>query len=160
MTTTTETGGPSGFDFFVGDWHVQNRRLRERLNNSNEWEEFDGISHSRHILNGLGNIDEVSLNRAAGAVQGFTLRLFNPITQEWSLSWSDSQSGTLLPPMIGRFLDGIGEFYAQEVHENRTVLSRFIWSGIMANSCHWEQALSANGGRTWETNWTMDFTRI
>jgi hypothetical protein len=24
---------------------------------------------------------------------------------------------------------------------------------------HWEQAFSADGGETWETNWTADFAR-
>ena len=36
---------------------------------------------------------------------------------------------------------------------------RFVWSKITANSAHWEQAFSADGGATWETNWHMDFAR-
>ncbi len=152
--------GRTDFDFIVGIWKVHNRRLRERLSNSDDWEEFDGIADSKHILDGLGNIDEVSLNRSSGRLEGFTLRLFNPLTREWSIYWSDHQSGVLLSPLIGRFKDGIGEFYAQESNQNRTVLCRFIWSDITADSCHWEQALSADGGRTWETNWTMDLKRL
>jgi hypothetical protein len=34
-----------------------------------------------------------------------------------------------------------------------------IWSEITATSFHWEQAFSADGGRTWETNWIADFVR-
>jgi hypothetical protein len=26
-------------------------------------------------------------------------------------------------------------------------------------ACRWEQAFSADGGTTWETNWIADFTR-
>lgn len=89
-----------------------------------------------------------------------TIRLYDPITRQWSLYWADSVSGTLQPPMIGRFEDGRGEFYAQEIFEGQSVFSRFIWSEITATSCHWEQALSADGGRSWETNWTMEFVRI
>jgi hypothetical protein len=35
-----------------------------------------------------------------------------------------------------------------------------VWSDIAANSCRWRQAFSADGGKTWETNWIMDFTRV
>ena len=28
-----------------------------------------------------------------------------------------------------------------------------------ANECRWEQAFSDDGGQSWETNWTMAFTR-
>lgn len=27
-------------------------------------------------------------------------------------------------------------------------------------SARWEQAFSSDGGITWETNWTMDFSRV
>ncbi len=37
--------------------------------------------------------------------------------------------------------------------------SRFLWLYIKPNSCRWEQAFSADGGKTWETNWIMDFQR-
>jgi hypothetical protein len=62
--------------------------------------------------------------------------------------------------MIGKFEDGRGEFYAHEVFENRHVYSRFIWSEITEASCRWEQAFSIDGGKTWETNWIADFTRL
>ena len=34
---------------------------------------------------------------------------------------------------------------------------RFLWT--RGASPRWEQAFSADGGKTWETNWTMDMTR-
>jgi len=37
---------------------------------------------------------------------------------------------------------------------------RFIWSGIKADSAHWEQAFSGDGGKTWETNWTAEFKKV
>jgi len=44
--------------------------------------------------------------------------------------------------------------------EGRSIYVRFVWSGITATSCRWEQAFSADGGKTWETNWIMEFTRF
>jgi hypothetical protein len=38
--------------------------------------------------------------------------------------------------------------------------NRFIWTVTSRDACRWEQAFSVDGGRTWETNWIMDFTRL
>ena len=62
--------------------------------------------------------------------------------------------------MIGGFKDGCGEFYSQEVFEGHHIYNRFIWSKITNTSCQWEQAFSEDGGKTWETNWIMDFVRV
>ena len=34
-----------------------------------------------------------------------------------------------------------------------------LWSNITANSAHWEQAFSPDGGQSWEVNWITDFKR-
>ena len=155
-----EQDGRNDFDFFIGRWKGRNRRLRERLKGSNEWEEFVGISVARKILGGIGHMDEVTFHRETGYTEGVTLRLFDPKSQEWYIYWGSSAGGLLELPMVGRFENGRGEFYAHEVFENRHVYSRFIWCDITENACHWEQAFSIDGGRTWETNWTADFTRL
>ena len=155
-----EPDGRIDFDFFVGSWTGHNRRLRERLKGSNDWEEFEGKSVARKILGGLGNIDEVSMNRESGTLEGFTLRLFDPKSEQWSIYWADSLRAVLLTPMVGSFKDGCGEFYDQEIFEDKKIFSRFIWSEITENSCRWEQAFSIDGGKIWETNWITDFKRI
>lgn len=155
-----EPEGRNDFDFFIGRWKGYNRRLRERLKDCHEWDEFEGISICRKILGGIGNVDEVTFNRKTGPTEGITLRLFDPKSQEWLIYWASSAGGTLELPMIGKFENGRGEFYAHEVFENRHVYSRFIWSEITETSCRWEQAFSIDGGKTWETNWIADFTRL
>lgn len=151
--------GRADFDFFMGSWTVRHRRLRERLMGSDSWEEFEGTSVARRLLGGLGNIDENVMEREAGRLEGVSLRLYDPLSRQWSIYWADSVNGTLEAPVVGGFGGGRGEFYAQEVLAGRRVFSRFIWSDITADSCRWEQALSDDGGRTWETNWVMEFTR-
>jgi hypothetical protein len=156
----SENDGRDDFDFFIGRWEGHNRRLRERLKNCDEWEEFEGTSVCRKILGGIGNMDEVTFHRKTGYAEGFTLRLFDPQAQEWLIYWAASSGGKLELPMIGKFENGRGEFYAHEVFENRHVYSRFIWSEITETSCRWEQAFSIDGGKTWETNWIADFSRL
>ena len=151
--------GRTDFDFFIGTWKVRHRRLRERLKGSDSWEEFGGRAVARKVLGGLGNVDEISMERASEQTLGMTLRLYDPVARQWRLHWADSMTGALQPPMVGEFKDGRGEFFDQETFEGRSIFCRFIWSEITATSCRWEQAFSADGGRTWETNWIMEFTR-
>jgi hypothetical protein len=66
----------------------------------------------------------------------------------------------LEPPVVGGFSGGIGTFYGDDVFKGRPIRVRFQWSAITATSCHWEQAFSPDGGKTWETNWIMDIKRV
>jgi hypothetical protein len=157
---TTQNDGRNDFDFLVGTWKVHHRMLKARLKGSTEWIEFEGETVLRKILNGIGNIDENVIHMPNGPVSAISLRLFNPASKEWSIFWSTDKTGTLDTPMVGKFKGGLGEFYAQEVHDGKRVYSQFIWSKTDTNSPQWEQALSADGGRTWETNWIMEFDRV
>jgi hypothetical protein len=156
----TDNDGRNDFDFLIGTWKVHHRALKKRLNGSMDWVEFEGDTVSKKILNGLGNMDENVIQKETGPVHAITLRLFDSKSKEWSIYWSTDITGTLDVPMIGGFKDRRGEFYSQEVFEGRHIYNRFIWSKIMATSCQWEQAFSVDGGKTWETNWIMEFERI
>lgn len=156
----SEHDGQADFDFIVGEWKIHNRRLKERLKGSTDWEEFEGTAVAHKILGGLGNFDEVIFNRESGPVLGSTLRVYNPQSQQWSIYWADNVNGFSPIPMVGEFKNGRGEFYAQEPIAGRIILTRFIWSNITETSACWEQAFSTDGGQTWETNWMNELERI
>jgi hypothetical protein len=145
------------FDFFVGSWDVRNRRLAERLVGSDDWEEFPGFSTGIRVFEGGANVDEIIFPSLGS--RGLTLRLYDPSRDEWSLYWSSSRDGLLQPPVVGRFRDGVGEFHGDDTDGGRPIRVRYRWSGITATTARWEQAFSADGEQTWETNWIMDFTR-
>ncbi len=154
--------GRNDFDFFLGSWTINHRRLRERLKGSTDWEVFTGYTTVQKALGGLGIVELGRFERETGTLNAINIRMFKPESQEWFIYWAADThpTGEFDVPMVGRFDNGIGEFYAQEVHAGRRVYSRFRWTDITPTSCHWEQALSEDGGRTWETNWTMDFERV
>ncbi|MDA0638479.1 hypothetical protein OUY22_34160 [Nonomuraea sp. MCN248] len=146
------------FDFLIGTWDVVNRRLVKRLAGSDDWDEFPGRSVCTRHFGGGANVDEIRF--PTRGFSGLTLRLYDPATRLWSIYWADSRTGTLgLPPMVGGFDGDRGEFYADDAHEGRPVRCRFLWTVLGPDACRWEQAFSVDGERTWETNWTMDFTR-
>ena len=162
-TGHAERDGRRDFDFFVGRWNIHNRRLRERLKGSTGWEEFEGMTVARTVLGGLGNLDECTMERAGGQLKGMTVRLYDPASRQWRLYWADSvNSGILQTPMIGRFENGRGEFYDQELLNGggRAIFVRFLILPITADSIRFEQSFSADGGKTWEPNWVAVDTRI
>ncbi|AXB44556.1 hypothetical protein [Amycolatopsis albispora] len=145
------------FDFLIGSWNVVNRRRTKLFAGHDEWAEFPGVSTGQSIFDGGGNTDEIIFPTLG--CRGFTLRLFDVERRQWSLYWADSRSGLLFPPVAGTFRDGRGDFYGDDTHDGRPIKAHFIWSGITADSARWEQEFSDDGGRTWESNWVMEFTR-
>jgi len=158
-----ERDGQHDFDFLVGTWKTHHRRLRNPLTGSKTWVEFDGTVVGRMLWDGRVSEDEGVIHDPAGSFDGMTIRFYNPKTHLWSLYWSSTTSGNLtLPATVGKFdkKNGRGEFYDHEAIKDKMVLVRYVWRDITPSSCHWEQAFSEDGGKTWETNWTMDHERI
>jgi len=149
----------SDFDFWFGSWDVRNRWLRRRLAGSDDWEEFDATVVARPLLGGVGNEDEFRTDHAGGFI-GMSFRFFDPERRRWSIYWADSRRpGELDPPVFGTFSGDVGVFEGEDVHKGHPILVRITWSGVTTPTPRWEQAFSDDGGRAWETNWVMDFTR-
>jgi hypothetical protein len=164
MTTAAPAATQSGahdFDFIAGEWRARHRRLKERLAGSTEWIEFTGTQSARIIMGGTANMDDNVFDMPGGAYRGITLRAFDAASGLWSIWWLDSRypQNPMDPPMRGRFENGVGLFYADETFNGRPIRVRFIWKNISPTQSRWEQAFSADGGQTWETNWTTDFTK-
>jgi len=156
-----DLSGLHDFDPLVGQWKVHHRRLKERLAGSHEWQEFDGTSNFQLIMDGYGNLDDNVLNIPSGTYRGVTLRSYDPQTATWAIWWLDGRipHGELDPPVQGKFVNGVGTFYSTDTLRGKKIRVRFRWSKLQTTP-HWEQAFSADGGKTWEVNWTNDFTRV
>jgi hypothetical protein len=160
-TAPAAKAGAHDFDFFVGDWKIHNRRLKNRNPGApREWEEFEATDKARSILKGIGNMDQYFATLHGHDLEGVTLRLFNPATGEWSLYWVSSLDGVLQSPLVGHFTNGRGEFFADDVADGKPIKVRFVWSDITRDRAHWEQAISTDGGKTWDSNWIMEMTRV
>ncbi|MGW1766783.1 hypothetical protein ACWCQL_22270 [Streptomyces sp. NPDC002073] len=158
VPTPAATPAPGrDFDFLVGTWEVANRWRTDFLDGSSDWEEFPAVSRVSGHFGGAASFDEIEFPTKGFA--GLTLGLYDPATGDWSLHWASRRTGTLFPPVVGRFEDGRGVFYGEDTHDGLPVRVRFVWSRITATSALWEQAFSVDGGTTWLTNWTMALTR-
>jgi hypothetical protein len=159
--TNAERDGQHDFDFEIGSWKIHLKRRLHPLTGSDTWVDFDGTVVARKIWDGRADFDEFEAESPTGHIEGVTLRLYNPQTRQWSLYWANSKDGSLSgPPQVGEFKDGRGEFFCQDTYNGRMILIRYAWSNITANSAHFEQAFSDDGGKTWEVNWITDQTRV
>lgn len=160
MALEAVEGAPEDFDFAVGDWRVQHRRLKDRLVGSQEWIEFEGLMSTQKTLGGFGNVEDNLLRLPEGEYRAIAVRSFNPQSGQWSIWWLDGRYPERIDvPVTGRFENGIGTFYADDTLNGAPIRIRFIWSTRNPQNPRWEQAFSADGGVTWETNWTMEFSR-
>jgi hypothetical protein len=156
---TSASDGQHDFDFEFGSWTAHLKRLLHPLSGSNEWVEYDGTSVVRRVWDGRANLGELEVDGPKGHIEGITLRLFHPESHQWSLHWASSKGGSFSTPAVGQFKDGHGEFMDQEDFDGKSILVRFIFSDVTSTSFHTEQAFSADGGKTWETNWIANFTK-
>ena len=152
--------GAHDFDFLIGRWKAHVKRLPERLVGATAWVEYDGISDHRKILGSNANLEEFEVDGAAGHLHAQTLRLYNPQTHQWSIYLLDLEKGDLnLPPVVGHFTNGRGEFFDQETWKGRAIFVRYQWTAPTPTTALMQQAFSADGGRTWEVNWICELTR-
>ncbi|HEY0817644.1 MAG TPA: DUF1579 domain-containing protein [Rhizobacter sp.] len=152
---------PADFDFILGDWRVQHRRLDARLAGCQTWTSFSGRSSTRRTLGGFGNVEDNLLHLPEGEVRALAMRAYDPATQAWSIWWLDGRRPHQLDvPVTGRFTDGVGLFHAEDTLDGRPIRVRFTWRANPGGHPTWEQAFSPDAGASWETNWTMTFQRL
>jgi len=156
-----DRSGLHNFDFIFGSWKVHHRRLKERLSGCTEWVEFSGNCRVQPILAGAANVDDNWLELPDGHYRAASIRSFDAGRSQWSIWWLDGRHpGELDPPVVGRFSHGVGEFYAEMLFQGKPIRVRFRWTQTTTATPRWDQAFSPDGGQSWETNWTMDFTSI
>jgi len=151
-------GKPGDFDFLTGEWRIHNR-FRE----GEKWIEFPGEATVVGILGGVASVEELRI--PARGFSGMGLRLLDVEKKIWSDHWVNAKSGVVaVPGQLGVFEDGVGTFLS-EIDGNggagaRRELERGVWDRITPTSHRWFQSVSRDGGKTWDDNWFMDWTRV
>jgi hypothetical protein len=148
--------GAHDFDFLHGRWTVHHRLLRARGAGSNEWVEYQGTADTRPLLGGLCNVEE---HRITGRNSGVALRCYDRATKRWAIYWVGDGDGLLQPPVHGGFQGSEGRFEGDDSYEGKPIKVRFLWRKLSPGSARWEQSFSFDSGKSWETNWIMDFKR-
>lgn len=150
--------GARAFDFLYGAWEVSNRHLLDRLTGSEDWVEWPATLLVVPILGGYGNIDRYVAHPNGTLLEGYSVRVYDPDDEVWSIEWVDTSGLRLTHQVTGTMGTQTGTFYGEEEYDGRVIPMRFVWSHDRVDRARWEQAYQLDDG-TWETNWVMEFTR-
>lgn len=149
-------GKPGEFDWLAGEWRIRHRRFKP---DTKVWDEFEGEATCWTILGGVGSIEELRI--PARDFSGMGLRLLDLETKVWSDFWVNARSGALGGAgLTGGFIDGVGIFEAHDKEGDTPVIYRGIWDQITGRSHRWRQTASRDGGKTWDDNWIMQWTKV
>lgn len=149
-------GKPGDFDFLTGNWKIKNRQKKA---GANDWEEFPGEATVWAILGGVCSIEELRI--PVKNFSGMGLRVLDVEKRAWSDYWMNAKSGVLGSESVrGSFEKGAGIFISEDTENGKPVQYRGLWDGITKTSCRWSQSTSRDGGKTWEDNWLMEWTRV
>lgn len=154
--------GSHDFDFLIGNWKAHVRRLPDRLVGSHNWDEYNGFSNHKKLLDSNSNFEEFEVDNPYRHlhIKAQTLRLYNPGSHQWSIYLLDLDKGELsLPPVIGQFTGNRGEFFHQETYKGQAILVRYVWLNISPKAARMEQSFSPDGGKSWEVNWICELSR-
>jgi hypothetical protein len=155
----TVRDGQHDFDFNVGVWRTQIKRILDPLSGSSSSIELSGTVTVRRVWNGRAQLEEIEADGPNGHWEGLTLFLYNPEAHQWSQIFTNSKTGVLTPPLIGAFKDGRGELFSQDTFKDRAILVRATWSDITPDSHHFEEVYSDDGGKTWAPAFIANLTR-
>src|SRR5690348_10565310 len=103
---TAPDAGAHAFDFEFGDWKCHLSRRLKPLTGSNTWVEYEGTSIVRPWWNGKANVGELQLQGPAGRIEGMSVRVYNPASRQWNISFANSAQGQLGTAMVGEFKNG------------------------------------------------------
>ena len=154
-TTAKPPGKAGDFNFLAGEWKISHRRYKS---DTKTWDEFKGEATCWTILGGVGSVEELRIPERD--FSGMGLRLLDLKEKVWRDFWVNGKFGVLTPPgMPGHFVNGDGIFEADDMDGDKPIKVRGVWDRITSKSCRWTQAVSRDGGKTWEENWFMDWVR-
>ena len=159
LNAQAPANGQRDFDWEIGRWRTH-LLLRAPLDSAATWTEYVGTSVVTRVMDGRANLVELDVSGQAGRIEGISLRLFNPSTQQWSLNFASARGGTLFPPVYGAFSAGRGDFVGLDEHEGRKVLVRFVITPVATDTVRFEQFYSDDQGKRWIANWIATDTRL
>jgi hypothetical protein len=152
------------FDFWIGDWHIQQKILQE----DGTWLRFEATTSVSATLDGCAIIEhwEGTVQffwdgmQAPEPMKGLSVRAYDPEADRWYIHWMDTRTPRFDGPYAGGFDEGRGEFFREWETPQGRRLGRIVFSDITPDSVDWELAISNDEGQSWSALWIMEMVRV
>lgn len=136
-------------DFWVGDWELttvgpgstgkSRNKVSKILDGCVVLEEFDGEQGSKLV--------------------GKSFSTFDRATGKWKQTWIDNTASYL--DFEGGLVDGDMSFWREAApKDGRVQRQRMIFRDVRNDSLKWLWQKSEDGGKTWATQWEIDYKRV
>lgn len=137
------------FDFWIGTWDL-------------EWTDSEGKKQKgTNIINKIlgGCVIEENFNGGGSPEYlGKSHSIFDAKSGMWKQTWVDSGGDYL--DFVGEFKDGKMMLWREFTgKEGKKVKQRMIFSNIRKDSLEWNWESSLDDGKTWKTNWKINYQR-
>jgi hypothetical protein len=163
-TGTCTSPQARAFDFWIGNWSIEQRILRE----DGTWLEEKAKTSVSPALEGCALVEhwEGTVQffwegmKKPEPMKGLSVRAYDPGTGKWSISWMDTRSPRFGAPYEGTFDGGKGEFFREWETPQGKRRGRITFSDTGPDSVHWDLAVSRDEGKIWSTIWIMEMRRL
>src|SRR5580692_6209656 len=81
------------FDYQFGTWRVHVASLTNPTAAHANWTHYDGTHTVMPLLEGRANLGILEIAGPSGSVEGMQLRIYDPLTQRWNLSFANASDG-------------------------------------------------------------------
>ncbi|MGZ5081289.1 MAG: DUF1579 family protein [Usitatibacter sp.] len=136
-------------DFWLGDWELAYVEDGKRGTSRN---------HVTKILDGCAVLEEFS-GAPGSKLDGKSFSTFDRATGKWKQTWVDNTSSYL--DFTGGMADGKMILVREAVQKDgRRFHQRMAFHDIEKDSLKWLWQKSEDGGKTWATQWEIDYKRV
>ncbi|HLY70931.1 MAG TPA: tetratricopeptide repeat protein [Puia sp.] len=135
------------FDFWIGEWNVYQTGTKN----------YQGHSLVQMIAGGCAILENWDSQNSTGK----SINFIDPVTNTWKQSWAGSYASGIQEFVHGRYLDSAMrfDFETTDSRGNKTI-GRFIFYNQGPDQIRQFNESSADGGRTWTTNYDFTYQRI
>jgi hypothetical protein len=132
------------YDFWVGEWELAH----------------SGTKSANHITKALdGCVIVEQFTGAPGTkLDGTSVSTFDRATKRWRQTWVDNTGAYL--DFTGGTDNGDPTFEREFVRDGKAIRQRMVFRNITPASLKWLWQSSPDGGKTWSTQWEIDYKRV